>query len=298
MVSSVAKRYVQQPEGLHVMLQEPLSESGLSHEMLRTELELALKHKRPLLTSLAQVRTFIEQQKILPPGMVASRFIKQCRKSKGLRTYNPKFIKTRVEDDTRKSGKKAYCLLLNRLFLAAEPFLIFDSCSFYLHQTRPQLWGTPAYKPTLPFCYINQSLHLHMLISNKGIAGYTISREATTVEAILYTLSAVLTTFSLTLPRTRSCPVLFLDNSPLHKTGAVAELVSRLGYALVFNIPDFPQHNPIEWSFALIKKAFRSRTLGNTRIRPQDVAESIKDVTPVVFEKTVRHVVNLKSPAC
>ena len=58
----------------------------------------------------------------------------------------------------------------------------------------------------------------------------------------------------------RLIPVVFLDNSPLHKSSKIYVFFLRNGIMLIFNLTNNPKGNPIELLWRFIKKPFRTKT--------------------------------------
>ena len=52
--------------------------------------------------------------------------------------------------------------------------------------------------------------------------------------------------------------VLFMDNLRVHKATVVKEYLAETGVQIIFNVPYFPQGNPIELVFAQVKREFRT----------------------------------------
>ena len=52
--------------------------------------------------------------------------------------------------------------------------------------------------------------------------------------------------------------VLFMDNLRVHKANVVKEYLAETGVRIIFNVPYFPQGNPIELVFAQVKREFKT----------------------------------------
>ena len=96
---------------------------------------------------------------------------------------------------------------------------------------------------------------------------------------------------------------LFMDNLRVHHTKVVKEFCKQHDITIIFNVPYYPDGNPIETIFSKVKSIFKS-------MKAQEVTKGMKTPTTVLVDKafsqvTIEHCQNVISrslylfdPAC
>ena len=171
--------------------------------------------------------------------------------------------------------------------------VIFDSSTFFIERRKQTAWVLPGVSPEGKASSAILTLHLHAALDHTGLLGVSITRGPQSRDQIIYFLGSILTSTGLYLSTKPASRYVFLDCSPMHDKTKLSILGANTYVHFIKNVPNNPEHNPIEWVFSLFKQAFKKVTMGITNLNPQHILDSICMVGQDRIKATIQHVLKL-----
>lgn len=177
-----------------------------------------------------------------------------------------------------------------KLFIEQKRMVIFDSSTFLIDKLGVTCWTLSGDRPRLPGSSKPAGIHLMLLLAPEDIGAVQVLkegvREITTRDFLMWGLKKIVEERQ-GLSR---IDYIFLDNATTNSEKIARELKATYGISTLYNYPSNPRNNPIEALFGVLKKKFRAATAGERVLNPESILQTIRDTSPEVVQKTIRHI--------
>lgn len=231
----------------------------------------------------------VELRKLVRPGMMKSdsSVFEAAKEEMSISKQVPKKTKAIIRDAFRIFGEETVRLAILKLFYVEQSMAIFDSTTFAANHTCSKVWSVAGNRPQVSFPAPSKFFHAHMLITQSSIQAVAIGKGSTTTADIRNFFITGLEKVKYDNFGVVPFKFVLLDNAPVHSETVIKEIAHRYQLIFIFNLPNNPSINPIEWLFGSIKAGFRKAICGRSSFGAEEIVETVAKASKRSFSKTM-----------
>ena len=269
-ISRILKPLKHDPRDLYRWLKDKSACSLLSKTTVANYLRDTLTSGGQLFFNLPQIVQAMRSHFHTLESQSDTKIIKLCKGSiprKVRSKHRPEKPRLINQEDGVALAKKA--ILYD--FGVKKKMAIFDVTTFSDDLRPIKAWTIKGEK--ISFIGKKPWFYMHMLtcINADGIMAIQFAKKSLTKSDIMAFLSRTLQIYG-------SQNVVFLDNTPIHDRVMLNSLATVYDCRIIFNVPNQPDYNPVEWIFAPIKKVFREILASGYKASADAIVKAIRDV--------------------
>ena len=234
----------------------------------------------PLLPTKVHLARFLRANFAIDEAMSDNELVNKAKKKYDLVKRCPKIGKVVKPSVEREMAIRCFDYLLDSCFLQQSFVSIFDCCSFSLDKSGLQVWTTGSIRPQLDVASSNAFVHALTAISSTGIDMIMFKKRPIDSNDINTFMVIYLDSFD-------SRRVIVLDNAAVHRRADLERIGHHYDATFVYNCPNNPRRNPVEWVFGATKAKYRAATRLSSKFCVDDVLAAFMDVHNSCYHQTV-----------